>query len=104
VATAFFYGLFFWRTVGQKRGNKVIECAVMAVALLVVMARLSRFIELPDWAFGSLLLLNFLLCIATLFFLAQRAYLTLRQRSARKPTPDGTGRSGFTHILSKHLA
>jgi len=62
--------------------NKIIECGVMAIALLLAMAFLPKFVDLPGWAFGSLLLI-FLLCVATLIFVAQRAYHALRHRRAK---------------------
>lgn len=86
LAAAFFYGLFFWRTVRSNPGNRLIECGVMAIALALAMAFLSSLVRLPDWAFGSMLLLIFLLSVATLFFLGQRAYRALSGRGTRQRT------------------
>ena len=84
VTAALFYALSFWRIARRNRGNKVIECGTMAIMVTIAMVFLSRFIDLPDWAFSSLLALIFLLCTATLFFLAQRAYRALCHRRAEQ--------------------
>lgn len=48
----------------------------------LAMAFLLKYVDLPDWVFFSFILLLFLLCMATLFFVAQRAYRALRNRKA----------------------
>jgi hypothetical protein len=82
IAATLFYGLSFWRIARKNPDNKVIECGVLTIMVMLAMAFLSRVIDLPDWAFGSLITLLFLLCMATLFFVAQRAWRGLRNRKS----------------------
>jgi hypothetical protein len=79
----FFYGFSFWRISRNHRGNKVIECGSIAIMVLLAMAFYSKFAPLPDWLLGCLLLLLFLLCLCTLFFLAQEGYRALRSRMSK---------------------
>ena len=82
IAATVLYGLSFWRIVRKNRGNKVVECGIMAIMVTLAMAFLLKYVDLPDWVFFSFILLLFLLCMATLFFVAQRAYRALRNRKA----------------------
>ncbi len=83
IAATLFWALSFWRIARQSRGNKVIECGVLAIVVLLAMAFLSRVIEFPDWAIVALIALLFILCVATLFFFAQECYRSLQRRKAR---------------------
>ncbi len=83
VAAILLWGALFWRTARQNRGNKVIECGVLAVMVLLVMAFLSRVIEFPDWALVALIALLFLLCMVTLFFFGQECVRALRRRKMK---------------------
>jgi membrane protein YdbS with pleckstrin-like domain len=82
-AATLFWGLSFWQIVRLNRGNKVIECGVFAIIVLLAMAFLSRVIELPDWALVALIALLLFLCVATLFFFAKECYRSLQHRKPR---------------------
>ncbi len=67
MAATLLYGLSFWRIVRKNRGNKVVECGVMAIMVMLAMAFLGEYADLPDWVFFLFILLLFLLCMATFF-------------------------------------
>lgn len=81
VIAILFYGLSFWRIFKNNRGSRIVECGTLTIMVLVTLAFLMKIVDLPDWAFGLFLLLLFLLCMLTLFFVAQRGYYALRRRS-----------------------
>ena len=54
--------------------------ALIAFTAFLAVASLSDPGKMPDWLLLSWLILVFLLCLATLFFLAQRAYQAVRRR------------------------
>ena len=82
IAATLLYGLSFWRIVRKNRGNKVVECGIMAIMVTLATAFLLKYVDLPDWALVAFIVLLLLLCMATLFFVAQRAYCALRSRKA----------------------
>jgi hypothetical protein len=77
-----FYAIYFWRTFKKNPGNRVVECGIITVALFLVMVPLSRLGNIPEWFFGTWLILVALLSFSTLFFVAQRAYRALRRRKS----------------------
>lgn len=79
-----YWGLLFWRTFRRNRGNLVIECGIVTIMIFLAMAFLSRIINFPDWAFGSLLATVFLLCLITLFFFFLEIFRSLRKRLTRR--------------------
>jgi hypothetical protein len=66
------YGFSFWRIVKSNRGNKVIECGSLALLVMVGLTVLIKIPHVPDWVLGSVGLLLFLLCLATMGFLFQQ--------------------------------
>ena len=77
-----FYGFSFWRIARQNKGNKTIECGIIAIAVIFGMAFLSKLVDLPDWAIGALCLLLVVLCFATLGFFVQGLIHSSRHRKA----------------------
>jgi hypothetical protein len=79
VTAGYFY--FFWRTFRRNRGNKLVECGTITVAVFFAMVPFSRIPgstnHIPDWIFLPYILLVVLLCFTTLFFLAQRIWRAL---------------------------
>jgi len=75
-----FYGFVFWRIFKGNRGNKVIECGSITLIVFVVLLALAKVPNLPVWVSGWLAVLLFLLCLITMFFLAQQGYRALRRR------------------------
>jgi len=75
------YMVYLWRVFKSNPGNRLVECGVITVAVFLAMVPFSRipgFLEsLPAWIFLTYLLLVFLLCFTTLFFLAQRIWRAL---------------------------
>jgi predicted MFS family arabinose efflux permease len=74
---------FFWRTFKSNPGNRLVECGSMtliAFFAFLALASLNHPGKVPDWLILSWLTLVFLLCLSTLFFLAQRAYQAVRRK------------------------
>jgi len=86
------YIAYFWRIFKKNRGNKLIECGVITLTAFFAMLLLSQIPGAPEWAFGSLIILVVLLCISTLFFLAQR----ITGAIGRKTSQHNTGHRGST--------
>lgn len=76
------YGFSFWRIFKSNPGNKVIACGSIALMVFIVMIALFKIPNFPVWVLASLGFLLFLLCLLTMFFLAQRGYRALRHRKA----------------------
>ena len=77
------YAAFFWRTFKNNPGNRLVECGSMSLIAFfafLALASSSHPGKIPDWLILSWLTLVFLLCLSTLFFLAQRAYQVVRRR------------------------
>jgi len=74
-----FYALLFWRTFKKNPGNRVVECGVITVAVFIAGLLLTKLQNPPIWMFASWLILVFLLCLSTLFFVFQRAYRAIRR-------------------------
>lgn len=79
-----YWGLLFWRTFRRNRGNLVIECGIITITIFLAMALLSTVIDFADWAWGSLLITIFLLCLATLFFFFRDIFQSLRKRKLKR--------------------
>lgn len=75
------YGLFFWRQFKSNPGNRLIECGSITLIAFLALIPISSAGDVPDWLFGSWLILILLLCFATLFFLFQRMF----RASVRRP-------------------
>jgi ABC-type Na+ efflux pump permease subunit len=75
------YFIYFWRIFRSNRGNKLVECGAITVAVFLAMVPFSRIPgftdHIPDWIFMPYILLVVLLCFTTLFFLAQRIWRAL---------------------------
>jgi hypothetical protein len=74
------YGFSFWRIFKRNPGNKVIECGSITLMVFVVMIALFKIPNFPVLVLAWLGLLVFLLCLLTMFFLAQQGYRALRRR------------------------
>jgi len=68
------YGFAFWRIVKANRGNRVIECGVIALVVLLSYGPISKIPNLPDWVLTTVGLLMFLLCLVTMFFFFCREF------------------------------
>jgi hypothetical protein len=62
------YGIYFWRVLRKSQGNKTIECGAMAIMVMLAIAFLSKFIDLPDRVLALLCVLLVILCFTTLGF------------------------------------
>jgi hypothetical protein len=68
----------FWDIFKSHPGNRLVRCGIFTLSLFLVMgAVLVLKPNFPIWYLGPLL---FSLCLLTMFFLVQRAYLALRNR------------------------
>ena len=76
----FLYGLFFWRQFKSNPGNRLVECGSITLIAFFAMIPINSAGDVPDWLFGSWLILIALLCFATLFFLLQRIFRALARR------------------------
>ncbi len=74
---------FFWRTFKTNPGNKLVECGSMTLIAFFLLIPLTQIGEAPDWLFLSWVILVVMLCLATLFFVAQRGYRALHHRQKR---------------------
>jgi hypothetical protein len=74
-----FYAFAGWRIVKTNRGNRVIECGIVAIILLFALGLLAK-LGAPDWLMGSLGLLLLLVCLLTVGLYIRKAYLAVRQR------------------------
>jgi hypothetical protein len=87
------YGLAFWRIVKANRGNKVIECGVLALLVLLSFGPISKIPNLPDWVLTAIGMLMFLLCLLTMFFLflqGVHAFLSRKSKAGSSSQPVGT--------------
>jgi hypothetical protein len=80
VAASLLYGVSFWRIYKGNRGNRIVEFGMLTIMVMLCFAFLLNVVDFPDWAFASIILLLFVLCMLTLFFVFQRAYHALRGR------------------------
>jgi hypothetical protein len=75
-----FYIPLFWRTAMGNRGNKLVESGCLAAGFFMLLGLANTIPKFPIWlavCFGTL---AFAFCLATLFFVLQRAYNALRRR------------------------
>jgi hypothetical protein len=82
IGLVLFYGFSFWRIFKGNPGNKVIACGSVALMVFVAMIALFKIPNFPVRVLASLGFLLFLLCLLTMFFLAQRGYRAPRTRKA----------------------
>lgn len=75
-----FYAASFWRIFKRNPGNRVIECGLIAIMVVLSMAFISRLGEISDWLFFPWLILVLLLCFSTLFFFVQSCVRAFRTR------------------------
>jgi hypothetical protein len=73
------YIAFFWRTFKSKPGNRLVECGSMTVIAFFAMIFVSQLGKAADWLMLTWVMLVVLLCLSTLFFVAQRAYQAMRR-------------------------
>jgi uncharacterized membrane protein len=73
------YIAFFWRTFKSNPGNRLVECGSMTVIAFLAVIPLSQTGKVPDWLILSWVMLVVLLCLSTLFFLAQRIYQAIQR-------------------------
>ena len=66
----------------RKSGNNVVRCGAIALVVFFVMAALMNVKYLPSWVLPTLGMLLFVLCVLTMFFLAQQGYRALRSRKS----------------------
>jgi FtsH-binding integral membrane protein len=73
------YGFTLWRTLKRNRGDRGIEFACITLMLFILIRAFFKIPHFPEWAFPGLFVLLFLLCLLTLFFLAQDTYRSIRR-------------------------
>jgi len=78
-----FYSFSFWRIFKSNRGNRVIECGILALMCMLVLVTAMKIREVPEWALGGIGLLLFILCLLTMGFLFQQGYRAIRLRLAK---------------------
>jgi heme A synthase len=72
------YTVYFWRMFKNNPGNRLVQCAIMTLVTFVAFIAFLTIIPLgqiggvPDWLLVSWVILVVLLCLSTIFFLAQR--------------------------------
>jgi hypothetical protein len=76
------YFYLFWHTFRSNRGNKLVECGTITVAVFLIFLVFCQRTpgspdHVPDWIFLAYIPLVVLLCFTTLFFLAQRIWRAL---------------------------
>lgn len=74
-----FYAFALWIIVRTNQGNKVIECASIAILLVFVFGILSK-LNAPDWLLESLGGLLLLMCFLTVGLYILKGYRFLKQR------------------------
>jgi hypothetical protein len=74
-----FYAFALWRIVRTNQGNKVIDCASIAILLVFVFGILSK-LNAPDWLLESLGVLLLLMCFLTVGLYILKGYRFLKQR------------------------
>ncbi len=84
LAGASFYLGLSWHTYKRYPGNKLVRFGSLTLGVFTALAILSEVPNLPDWVPLSLILLVFLLCLLTLFFLLQRGWRALYRRKPRR--------------------
>ena len=80
VAAIVLYCVSFWRIYRNNRGSRIVESGTLTIMVTLCFAFLLNVVDFPDWVFASIILLLFVLCMLTLFFVFQRAYHALRGR------------------------
>ena len=83
LAIAAIYGVIFWRILKTNRGNRVIECGIIALIVAFSFSPISKIPNLPEWVLPTIGLLLFLLCVLTMFFLFMEGVQALRNRKAK---------------------
>jgi hypothetical protein len=79
-----FYAFALWRIVATNRGNRVIHCGVISLALVFAEGIAAKS-NAPDWVLGSLVVLLLLMCFLTVGLFARECYQGIR-RWLRKPS------------------
>src|ERR1700686_2226066 len=77
----FGYGFSLWRIFKRNRGDRFIEFGLSTTMLLLVVADLHRFPNMPDWVEPAILPLVFVFCTLSIFFGLQQGYRALRDRN-----------------------
>jgi phosphoglycerol transferase MdoB-like AlkP superfamily enzyme len=81
------YFICLWRVFRSNPANRLVECGTITVSVFYSMVPFSLIPGIrdhfPDWILMPYLLLVFLLCLTTLFFLAQRIWRALFRRAKR---------------------
>ena len=69
----------FWDIFKSHPGNRLVRCGILTLSVFLVMGAVLAL--KPNFPIGYLGPLLFSLCMLTMFFLAQRTYLALRNRT-----------------------
>jgi hypothetical protein len=77
------YGLFFWRLLKSKPGNRLVESGFLTLIVFAALSPVRNTRDVPIMGFGVWIILVFLHCFATLYFLFQRMFRALVRRSDR---------------------
>jgi hypothetical protein len=85
IGVVFVYGIAFWRIFQRNRGDRFVEYALITTMLLITVAELHRFPNIPSWVMTSLYPLIVIFCFLSLFFLFQQGYRWIRDRLRSAP-------------------
>jgi len=83
IGLVLFYGSALWLIFKRNSGNRVVECGSITLIVFVVMLALFN-AKPPAWTLRWLLLLVFLLCLLTMFFLVQQGYRAVRRHKTNR--------------------
>jgi hypothetical protein len=77
----------FWDIFRSHPGNRLVRCGIITLSLFLVMGVLA--LKVPSFPVENLGPLLFLLCLLSMFFLIQRAYLAVQNRmKTNRSKPD----------------
>jgi hypothetical protein len=74
----------FWDIFRSNPGNRLLRCGIITLSLFLVMSVLAW--KVPAFPLEKLGVLLFFLCLLTMFFLMQRAFLAVRNRKKSDST------------------
>jgi len=75
------YGLFFWRLIKSGPRNRLVDWGFLTLTVFAAIVPVGNPRDVPNWLFGTWLVLVVLHCFATLLLRFQRMFRALVQRS-----------------------
>jgi hypothetical protein len=74
------YAFVLWRVAKHPGGNRVMQCAGLAIGVVFVLGAAMKVPGVPDWVLLGLFYLFLLLALLMVFFLVQRGYDAIRHK------------------------